>query len=1154
MLRSNIKLTNFLVTFFLLMFLTAVGHAQFRAGVQGTVTDNAGGTVAGAKVTLTSKETNQSQKTQTSDDGFYRFSNLAPGQYSITVEQTGFKKGLVSDLKIEAESIKGQDIKLEAGVISETVTVQAEDAALQTEDANIRKTISTAEVLRLPQQGRDPYELARLAPGVFGAGARNADGNSVLLPNTSGPGGSNNSIFQTENAQPISANGQRVSANNYQIDGTSVNSQTWGGAAVITPSQESVKEVQVTSSTYSAEDGRNSGAQIRVVSQNGTNDWHGSAFFKDDEPGFNAFNKFHGVPGVVTAVPTRVERKYRTYGGSFGGPVHFLNFGEGVPAHWSGKDKLFFFFSYEGIKENTSNTYNSLVETAAYRQAIIAARPGTVTAQVLSATGVEPRIVQNLGGTCATAGIGVPCQVAGTGFDIGSPTGAYGTYVLLGTNGGGFDGIADLQYAQLSNPKTFRGNQYFTRIDYQPTSSDRVTFTSYFVPTKAFSSDSAAQSRPSADIISKRQSYALGFIYNRVISSTLVNEGRFNITKWSINELSSNPLANLGLPRVEIEGISGSRLRFGFPRGQNTPAAISEKQLDFRDIVTKTIGNHVFKFGAEYRRDYNSNGEPGFARPLYSMWSLWNLANGTPIFEEITADQSGKPAANNTKFTTSELAFFVQDDWKFRPNLTLNLGLRWSYYSPITASNGILGNLIPDAAGGLAGAKISTDKTFYDKDLNNFGPQVGFAWSPERFANKLVMRGGGGIGYDRLPNALLGNARRNPPNGFNFGICCGTAASEFGSPFVGGKIAFVTSTDGSIFGYPRNPLLGGGTNPANGLPNSGSIEIYAAPRDLPTAYVYRYSLEGQYQLPLNMFATLGYQGSAGRKFVRILPLHITGPSVNPAIFAAYYASPDVNTNYNAMIARLQGRLMKQVSFDVNYRFSKSIDTTSFEGPTGATNQSFPVDQREERGPSDFDVKHFITASILWDVPFFRNHSSWTGKLLGGWQINAIATHHTGFPWTPKLFGCPLGATTARFCDPRPTRFLGGEPLNNTNANFLKPGGIFPGGGATYFSTSINENGSPFAIRPGIGRNVFRGPRYTDLDMSFIKEFGLPNLGFLGENAKIDMRFNFFNILNTLNLTPFNSNTDPTRVQLVQFGTATSALAGRTGEFQIRFSF
>ena len=229
---------------FLLVVMGGAAHAQFRAAIQGTVKDSSGGVVSEATVTLTSKETTQKQEVTTSEDGFYRISGLAPGSYSITAEKAGFKKQVFDDITINAEGVQGTDFTLEAGQISETVTVTADDTAtIQTEDANIGKAITTREILRLPQPGRDPYELARLAPGVFGTGARGANGNSVGLPNTSGPGGSNNSIFATENVQPISANGQRVSSNNYQIDGTSVNSQTWGGGAVITPSQESVKEV-----------------------------------------------------------------------------------------------------------------------------------------------------------------------------------------------------------------------------------------------------------------------------------------------------------------------------------------------------------------------------------------------------------------------------------------------------------------------------------------------------------------------------------------------------------------------------------------------------------------------------------------------------------------------------------------------------------------------------------------------------------------------------------------------------------------------------------------------------------------------------------------------------------------------------------------------
>ncbi len=637
----------------------------------------------------------------------------------------------------------------------------------------------------------------------------------------------------------------------------------------------------------------------------------------------------------------------------------------------------------------------------------------------------------------------------------------------------------------------------------------------------------------------------------------MTNEARFNVTRWGYDETSTNPDANLGLPRIEIEGIFGDRLRYSFPRGLNTPGVINEKQFDIRDTLTKVVGNHILRFGGEYRLDLNSNGEVGGARPLYSFLRPWNFANGTPIFEEITATLQGKPSANNTKFSTSELAFFAQDDWKFRPNLTLNFGLRWSYFSPVTASDGVIGNLLLDANGGLAGAKISTAEQLFKKDLNNFAPQIGFAWSPEIFDNKLVIRGGGGIGYDRLPNALLANARRNPPNGSLFGICCGISGEpgdDWSTPFVGGQITYVASSDGTIFGYPANPALGGGTNPANGLPNTGRAEIYGAPQDMPNAYVMRYSLEGQYELPGNLVGTLGYQGSQGRHFVRILPLHIM-TTTNPNISAAYFASPDVNSNYNAMIARLQGRLVKQFQFDLNYRWSKSIDTSSFESPCACTNQSYPVDQKEERGPSDFDVAHAFTAVGSWDVPVFTDQSNWTGKLLGGWQVSNILTWNSGFPWTPKLFGCLNGNTNMSnsFCDPRPTTYNGKQPLSNSNDNFLKPGGIFPGGGPAYFGTGFNGS-DPFANPPGIGRNRFRGPRYFSLDMALAKKFGLGSWGMLGESAAIDVRFNFFNILNGLNLAPFNSNTDPTRVQLNTFGRAVSGLSGRVGEFQIRFSF
>lgn len=1156
--QATFKLIRLLGCFVILAMMALVANAQFKAGIQGTVTDNAGAIVADATVTLTNKETNQTQTTKTSDGGFYRFSGLAPGSYTVTVEKENFKKQVVEDITVNAETLEGIDVALQTGGISETVTVTAENTAqLETEDANIRKTITTKEVLSLPQSGRDPYELARLAPGVFGSGARDANGGGVRFPNSQGPGASTNSIFATENVQAISANGQRSSANNYQIDGVSVNSQTWGGA-VITPSQESVKEVQVTSSTYSAEDGRNSGAQIKVVSQNGTNQFRGSAFFKLNDPSLNAFNTMPQFVGTInTGGPKRVERKYKSFGGSIGGPII--------------KDRLFFFFAYEGMRENTNNTYESLIDTSAFRSGIIAARPNTLVATILSSSGIEPRVVSLLTPTCQ--GISGSCAIVGNGIDVGSITGVYGQYLdsfnsrdAMGnvipapTFGGGLDGVADFQWATLANPYTFRGNQFNTRIDYQVTDKDNVAVSTYFVPFNQTAAEPAHQSRPQADITSKRFSFQVGVIYRRQISATILNEARFNVTRWGFNEVDSNPDAELGLPRVQIEGFwNDGRIRYGFPLGPNTPGVINEKQFDFSDTFTTIVGNHALKFGFQYRRDLNSNAEVGGARPDFSFFRPWNFANGTPIYEGITATLDGTPTTNSIKFKTSEIAFFAQDDWKARPNLTLNIGLRWSMYTPITATNGVLGNLQLGPDGGLAAARIVASEELYDKDWNNFGPQLGFAWSPKWFDNKMVIRGGGGIGYDRLGNNVLSAARRNPPNGALFGICCATSAVDNSingwtrPPFAGGQIAFVASGDGTIYTYPRNPLLGGGTGP-NGLPLSGQVEIWGTERRLPSASVYRYSLEGQYELPAKMTATLGYQGSQGRNFVRINRVRIIAPNQNPNLGGVYFAAPDVNSSYNAMIVRLQGRLLKQFSFDTNYRWSKSIDTSSYEGASGNADQTYPIDQREERGPSDFDVRHSFVASGIWDLPIFIKQDNWAGRLLGGWQISGIATWNSGFPWTPLAFGC-LGGSTSNsdgFCDPRPTSYSGLQPASNSNDSFLRPGGIFGVSGTQVFR--YEPLATSVLTRPGIGRNRLQGPRYFALDMTFGKKFGLGDWGFLGEGSSLDVRFNFFNILNNLNLSPFISRNGNTRFQNTEFGVATSGLSGRVGEFQVRFNF
>jgi len=1175
--RSNTKLVNFLASAFFLVILTTIGHAQFKAALQGTVSDSAGAAVVGATVVLTNNENNRDVRTVTSGDGFYRFNGLAPGSYKISVTLTNFKQRVIEGYSINAETVQGLDIDLEAGGgISEVVEVSDEAQPLRTEDANIDNTLTKTEILRLPQTGRDPYELARLTPGIFGDGARGSNGNSTGFPNSPGPGGSNASIFQTENQVPISANGQRLDANNFQIDGVSVNSQTNGGGAIITPSQESVKEVTISSTSYSAEDGRNSGATIKVVSQNGTNDYHGSIFYKHNEPGLNAFNKF---PGRAE----RVENRQRQFGGSFGGPLPFLQFGEGVPFGTSGKDKLFFFFSYEGLRTRSNNTYQAFVETAAYRNAVRTLRPGGVTARVFATPGLEPRIESVLPRTCAQAGFGADrCQQVAGGLDIGSITGTRNVYLPLGGGvgrtdiGGGFDGIADIQFANIFNPNSFDGNQYFTRVDYNATSKDSIAISTFFTPAVNNGTDTAGRSRPQGDIISDRFNFSTALIYNRTISATKFNQARFNYSGFSFDEVESNPLANFGIPRIEVEGVPFDRIRFGAPRGEFTPGVFSEKSYDLSDTFNWIIGNHALKMGAQLRFDVNDTSLIGGARPLFVFVGLFSLANDTPIFEEINASPAtGAPADAGRKYRTDSYAFFVQDDWKIRQNLTLNLGLRYEFFPPIRDSLGQQTNLVFGPRGYVDSTVQFAEKLF-ESDRNNFGPQIGFAYSPGFLNNKGVIRGGFGIGYNRIASVVFINSRGNPPNFGRFGICCGTAATDFGSPFAGGQILYALGSNNSPGSFPVNPALGGGINPATNLPRTGAVEVYGSPQEQPNSQSFRYSLEMQYQLPAKLTATLGYQGSRNRNLIRLVNQNFIFAELNPNISQAFLPTPDVRSNYNALLATLERRFSDGFQVQANYRFAKSLDNLSNAGPGFVTNQTYPVDNESEYGPSDFDVKHNFNLYGLYELPFFRNSKNLAGTFLNGFQISGILTYHTGFPFTPVVSGPGIrSASGVTFGPFRPIGFFGGAGNDSSNDTFLNGNGNFtgsfipgancintPGGCSRIFLTTLNQvNGQAtfLANPPGIGRNTFRGPKYFNVDLTIGKKFNFPNAFSSNEQTSLDLRVNAFNVFNQLNLGNFGFSSDSTRINNgdfanPNFGRATFGLSGRVIELQARFSF
>jgi hypothetical protein len=1154
-------------------------RAQFRAGIQGTISDAQGGGVDGATVTLTNKETGRVLTFTSNANGVYTFSSLPPGQFSISVEKAGFKKQQLDNVTVAAEQTQSIDVTLEIGEASTSVIVSGDSTpAIDTETGQISGTLTTKEIQDLPSFGRDPFQLLRLAPGVFGDGAHGSGGGSQNIPGSQGPGGTtgSSSIFQTENQVQINANGQRNTSNNFQVDGVSVNSLDWGGAAVITPNEESVKEVRVTANSYDAQFGRTSGAQIEVVSQSGTNSYHGSLFLKIDRPGLNAFQREFGQG--IGAVQ-RDTNRFNQYGGSVGGPIL--------------KNRLFVFFSYETLRNSSVSTSNTWAETP---QFLAQAPAGSIASQLLTFPGEGTNIGHIITGstTCAAAGFPASnCQAVDGGLDIGSPikNAALGTVdctfgktdaCINGPGvatpfgvGGGLDGIPDIAFVQTTNPTTNTQTQYNGSVDFQVTHNDLVSFKAYWVPNNAtfFNGNVRAANLWNSDRLN--QSAAL--IWDHTFNPTLINEARFNVSRWHFNELDTNPQEPFGLPQDPIQtmgNIGGFTIIFG----ANGPGIFYKTSYNLRDGVTKVHGAHTIKFGFDYYDDQNTDVSAGGALPQYQFRNLWDFLNDAPIQENANFNPlTGFLTQTRHYIRNSSYAGYIQDDWKLRPNLTVNLGLRYEYFGPIHEK---FGNLSVAEEGPatdpLGGASVRVGGNLYNSQKGNFGPQVGFAWSPnslplwnQEFNQRLVIRGGFGVGYSREEEAIALNGRANPP----------LVASESLNPGQG--ILYAASSSPTDFnGYPANPATVIAFDPTTNLPASGAaVNLTGFDRNLPSPVTYRYSLGFQYDLGHNWVLSVGYQGSLSRHYTRNENLNLVFfDERNPQIQNYGVFTNDSNASYNALLTEVQHKFSRTFEIDGQYVFSKAEDNYSGDFFAGSN----PFSRQSEWGPSNFDATHNLKVYGVWTPRIFHGDNSWKEKIFGDWTISGILNAHTGFPWTPlynvQVVGtasnntCSLLYDTSGYCTVRPASYLGGALSDYSNHGFIATGqgGNFPNGATSYFTAPDLTNPFSQTPAPGVPRDLFRGPRYSAIDMTLGKAFGLPRLPVLGENAKLDFRANFYNIFNQLNFVPLNDQTIGTikvtpgvggapGTQTVinnnaQFGQGTSALGGRVIEGQVRFSF
>jgi len=1170
-------LAKFGLLAFAALLLTVPAAAQFRTSVQGVVTDSDGALIPGATLTLKNTATNETIVRTSDASGVFNFNALPAAVFTLTATKHGFQTQTLDHLEFIPEQANSLTVKMAVGDVSQTVNVSGSaEPAVDTETSNIGVTVSSNDIQHLPSFNRDVFTLTQLAPGVIDDGSQGSGGGVYATPGNQGPGGSGNGgAAPTENRPQANANGGQNSANGISIDGISVVSAVWGGASVITPTEDSIDNVRVVTNDYDAENGRFSGAQTLITSKSGTNQFHGSAFFALHRPGLNAYQRGIFVNGVGTGKPVRDTQRFNQYGGSIGGPIL--------------KNKLFAFFAYEATPNSSTSTGSGWYETSAFEKL---APTGSISSKYLNfaGAGVAATGIITNGETCAAIGLvqGTNCNfIAGQGLDIGSPlTSGLGKQDPTATNttanpgiGNGLDGVADIADYATSSPFSSYYRQYNGRLDGQVSSKDHLAFAIYWVPQGNTSYNGGSRAY---NLFNHSQvNDAFSVIYDHTFSPTFLNEARANASGWRWNEITSNPQAPVGLPQDQVAQIGNQNIgQFGSSLG----SILNQWTYSYKDVATKIVRQHTIKFGGEYLNLHYLNEPTG--RPSYRFYDIWDFLNDAPYqetggFSPVT----GLPGAARSDERENEFAFFVQDDWKVRPNLTLHAGLRYNYFGSLYAKQGNLPFArLGTGSASFTGLTIQQGGGIWNPQKGNVGPQVGFNWSPMMFHSKLTVRGGYGLNYNEEEIAISANTGNNPPqtNYVNYTFSSPTNSAPSGQNILYG----ISSSPTSLNGFAANPNAKTSFN-ASGLPTAGNANVVIlgdGHGNLPTAYAEHYSLDTEYLFGKELVASAGYEGSVNRHLINHenpnAPAVVQGYALNPLVSGGDYWTNSGSANNNAMLLELKHPLAHHFTADAQFMWAKSMDTDG-SGPY-YEDEYFPVRPGASYGRSDFNVGKSLKVFALWQPVIFKSEHNWVQKVAGGWSISGIMNLHTGFPWTPNY-----GISQSLYCqicgyyNLRP-QYLGGAGHDHSNKAF-ESFTNFAGLTATQASTTATVNGNAgttvaysnkyfnvpnFAPSitqtagtgaptvalppaPGADRNSFDGPNYRDVDASFSKGFGLPGNRILGENARLEIRADIFNLFNLLNLNPGSINNN---INQAQFGQDTSPLGSRTIDFQARFSF